>query len=115
MDAEHRLVTGARADLAMLPRVVIHGAFLRKKDREERLDGSAQTKTLADYVHPKKMEQVRESCQSAYGEYPRELADERGSQGTILTAGAGDGRAGAAVGGGEKGGRGKGSCGAGGL
>ena len=70
----------------MLPKVIVHKAFLRKKDGRDReksgdsegnkdskdtkvtMDGNVvQVKTLADYVHSKKMEQVRESCRAAHG------------------------------------------------
>jgi autophagy-related protein 11 len=64
MQVEEGLIRSAKADLAMLPKVLVHETFLRKK---EGMDGSQLPKTLADYVHPRKMEQVRESCQVAHG------------------------------------------------
>ncbi len=76
--------------MAMLPKVVVHEAFTRKKDKEGDGAGGAggsvegkmkkegdvggpggsgegKTKTLADYVHPRKMEQVREACRATHG------------------------------------------------
>ena len=67
IDIEEKLLRGSASDMAMLPKVVIHDAFLRRKDKERDRDGEA--KTLADHVHPRKMEQVRETCKVAHGEF----------------------------------------------
>lgn len=61
LDLEDELIRGARADMAMLNKVVIHEELRRKdgKDRDKR--------TIADYVNGSKMEQVRDGCRSAHG------------------------------------------------
>ncbi|ORY25347.1 putative myosin heavy chain [Naematelia encephala] len=75
LEEQERLIKGARGDMAMLPKVVIHEAFMKKRERQE--SGSSievgqdkaadsKVKTLADYVHPRKMEQVRESCRATH-------------------------------------------------
>ena len=68
LENEARLLKGSQRDVAMLPKIVIHEAFLRKKDKDKEKEGEGlQVKTMADYVHLRKMEQVRESCESAHG------------------------------------------------
>ena len=62
---EEELIRGARVDMAMLTKVVVHEAFTRKKEKDGEVEG--KSKTLADYVHPRKMEQVREACRVTHG------------------------------------------------
>ena len=66
LDAEAGLLRGSKTDMAMLPKIVVHEAFLRKKDKDKE-DGNKVT-TLADYISSRRMEQVRETCEVAYGE-----------------------------------------------
>jgi autophagy-related protein 11 len=70
LENEESLIRGARVDMALLPKVVVHEVFTRKKDRDKDKDvegSDGKAKTLADYVHPRKMEQVRESCRITHG------------------------------------------------
>lgn len=70
LEVEESLIRGARVDMALLPKVVVHEAFTRKKERDrekEGEEGKGTSKTLADYVHPRKMEQVREACRVTHG------------------------------------------------
>lgn len=72
LDDEAKLIRSAVADMTMLPKVIVHGAFLKKKERQDSGTSSQEVevkvKTLADYVHVKKMEQVRDTCRVAHGE-----------------------------------------------
>lgn len=73
LDYQERLLKNSTVDLAVLPKVVIHEAFVRKKDRDRDKEGGDdrdrdRVKTLADYVHQRKMEEVRESCREVHGE-----------------------------------------------
>lgn len=45
-------------DLALLPKISVHEALLAGK----------RSKTLGDYVHASKMEQVRDGCRLTHGE-----------------------------------------------
>lgn len=65
LDLEDELIRGARADMAMLSKVVIHEE-LRKKDAKD-----GPKRTIADYVNRGKMEQVRDSCSTAHGTLSR--------------------------------------------
>ncbi|KIR54453.1 hypothetical protein I315_02937 [Cryptococcus gattii Ru294] len=53
---EEELIKSAKLDMALLPKLVINPALLKKKDDE------GKVRTMGDYVNAKKMEQVRESC-----------------------------------------------------
>ena len=64
LQTEESLLRGAKLDMVMLPKVVVHEAFTKKK---EGTSGEGKTKTLADYVHPGRMEQVREACRITHG------------------------------------------------
>jgi hypothetical protein len=55
--------------MVMLPRIVVHDGFNKKKERRDSSDGGAEAvRTMASYVNPVKMQQVRESCQASHGE-----------------------------------------------
>lgn len=54
----------------MLPKVVIHEAFSRqKKDRRDSVEVAGEIKTMATFVNPVKMQQVREGCIQAHGKF----------------------------------------------
>lgn len=59
---EEELIKSAKLDMALLPKLVINPALLKKKDDE------GKVRTMGDYVNAKKMEQVRESCRILHGE-----------------------------------------------
>lgn len=59
LEVEDELIRSAPGDMAMLTRVVIHDQLKRDRDKEKTV--------MADWVNPKKMEQVRDSCRLAHG------------------------------------------------
>ncbi|ORX33486.1 hypothetical protein BD324DRAFT_639538 [Kockovaella imperatae] len=59
---EASLLRHSRTDMAILPKIVIHESFLRKKDKEG-------PTTLADYISARKMEQVRETCEASHEDH----------------------------------------------
>lgn len=60
----------------MLPRILVHEAFNKKKDRRDSVDGTdTQKKTMENWVNPVKMQQVRDSCLTAHGEIRRYLGN----------------------------------------
>lgn len=59
---EEELIKSSKLDMALLPKLVINPALLKKKDDEGKI------RTMGDYVNAKKMEQVRESCRILHGE-----------------------------------------------
>ncbi|KIR26541.1 hypothetical protein I309_04510 [Cryptococcus deuterogattii LA55] len=59
---EEELIKSAKLDMALLPKLVINPALLKKKDDE------GKVRTMGDYVNAKKMEQVRESCRILHAE-----------------------------------------------
>lgn len=67
LDAHDKLLAGYEVDMAMLPKVVVHESLFRRRDKDK--DGEDKRKTLVDWIHAKKMEQVRDWCQSAHGEF----------------------------------------------
>lgn len=67
LDNEDRLIRSSAADMAMLPRIIVHDAFNKKKERRDSTEGAEPVRTMASYVNPVKMQQVRESCQVAHG------------------------------------------------
>jgi hypothetical protein len=54
---EQALLKGSALDLALLPKIAVHDVFLAGK----------RPKTLGDYVHASKMEQVRDACRLTHG------------------------------------------------
>lgn len=76
LDHHEKLLQGYEVDMAMLPKVVVHESLFRRRDK----DGEEKKKTLVDWIHSKKMEQVRDWCQTAHSESDLGLTD---SQRTI--------------------------------
>jgi hypothetical protein len=68
------LLDSAPNDLALLPKVTIHPIFWVKRDSSgdvvSRGKDDAKEKTMADYIHSRKMEEVLETCRASH----RELA-----------------------------------------
>jgi hypothetical protein len=66
------LLESAPNDLALLPKVPIHPAFWSKRDASgnviSRGKDEAKDKTLADYIHSRKMEEVIETCRASHGQ-----------------------------------------------
>lgn len=62
LDHQSKLLHGYEADMAMLPKVVVHESLFRRRDKED----TERRKTLVDWIHTKKMEQVRDWCQTAH-------------------------------------------------
>jgi autophagy-related protein 11 len=62
LDNEDRLLRSSQADMVILPRIIIHDAFNKKKEKE-----GAEVLTMASLVNPVKMQKVRETCQEAHG------------------------------------------------
>jgi len=73
------LLESAPNDLAILPKVPIHPAFWSKRDSAgnvvSRGKDETKDKTLADYIHARKMEEVIETCRASHGEPEREEYD----------------------------------------
>jgi autophagy-related protein 11 len=71
------LLEAAPNDLAILPKVPIHPAFWSKRDSAGNVvsRGKDETKdrTLADYIHARKMEEVIDTCRASHGELARLL------------------------------------------
>ncbi|WVW78803.1 hypothetical protein I302_100765 [Kwoniella bestiolae CBS 10118] len=63
---EESLIKGAKVDMALLPKLSINPALLRKKKEAE---GDERIKTIGDFVNKRKMEQVRDSCRTAHEEH----------------------------------------------
>jgi autophagy-related protein 11 len=66
------LLESAPNDLAILPKVPIHPAFWSKRDSAgnvvSRGKDETKDKTLADYIHARKMEEVIDTCRASHGE-----------------------------------------------
>jgi autophagy-related protein 11 len=71
------LLESAPNDLAILPKVPIHPAFWSKRDSAgnvvSRGKDETKDKTLADYIHARKMEEVIDTCRASHGELKRVL------------------------------------------
>jgi len=71
------LLEAAPNDLAILPKVPIHPAFWSKRDSAgnvvSRGKDETKDKTLADYIHARKMEEVIDTCRASHGELNREV------------------------------------------
>lgn len=65
LDHHEKLLRGYEVDMAMLPKVVVHESLFRRRDKD---GDEGRKKTLVDWIHTKKMEQVRDYCQTAHGE-----------------------------------------------
>lgn len=65
LDHHEKLLRGYDIDMAMLPRVTVHESLFRRRDKDA---DDAKRKSLVDWIHTKKMEQVRDWCQSAHSE-----------------------------------------------
>lgn len=65
LDAHDQLLKGYDVDMAMLPKVTVHESLYRRRDKDADDKGR---KTLLDWIHTKKMEQVRDLCQYAHSE-----------------------------------------------
>ena len=69
------LLESAPNDLAILPKVPIHPAFWSKRDSAgnvvSRGKDETKDKTLADYIHARKMEEVIDTCRASHGELKR--------------------------------------------
>lgn len=67
-----QLLESAPNDLALLPRVTIHPVFWAKRDPSgnvvNRGKDDAKAKTMADYIHSRKMEEVLETCRASHRE-----------------------------------------------
>ncbi|WVQ76738.1 hypothetical protein IAR50_006412 [Cryptococcus sp. DSM 104548] len=61
--SEEELIRSSKLDMALLPKLVINPALLKKREGEE-----GKERTMGDYVNGKKMEQVRESCRALHVE-----------------------------------------------
>lgn len=70
LDQQERLLAGYQVDMAMLPKVVVHEALFRRRDK----DGADRRKSLVDWIHTKKMEEVRTHCQMAHCKLSRLFA-----------------------------------------
>ncbi|WOO77837.1 Autophagy-related protein 11 [Vanrija pseudolonga] len=66
LDHHEKLLRGYDIDMAMLPKVTVHESLFRRRDKEA---DDAKRKSLVDWIHTKKMEQVRDWCQSAHTDY----------------------------------------------
>jgi hypothetical protein len=64
------LLESAPNDLALLPRVTIHPVFWLKRDATgnviTRGKDEVKEKTMADYIHSRKMEEVLETCRASH-------------------------------------------------
>jgi autophagy-related protein 11 len=69
------LLESAPNDLAILPKVPIHPAFWSKRDSAgnvvSRGKDETKDKTLADYIHARKMEEVIDTCRASHGQLKR--------------------------------------------
>jgi autophagy-related protein 11 len=69
---DSNLLESAPNDLAILPMVPIHPAFWSKRDSAgnvvSRGKDEAKEKTLADFIHSRKMEEVIDTCRASHGE-----------------------------------------------
>lgn len=92
LDHQAKLLHGYEADMAMLPKVVVHESLFRRREKEE-----TRRKTLVDWIHAKKMEQVRDWCQSAHSECIQLRSDPRRLFESLQYRRWRDGRAGTAV------------------
>ncbi|TXT13490.1 hypothetical protein VHUM_00857 [Vanrija humicola] len=66
LDHHEQLLRGYDIDMAMLPKVTVHESLFRRRDKDT---DDAKRKSLVDWIHTKKMEQVRDWCQSAHTDY----------------------------------------------
>ncbi|WVQ97743.1 hypothetical protein IAU59_004857 [Kwoniella sp. CBS 9459] len=66
LHTEEDLIRGARLDMALLPKLTINPAILKRKKEGDPED---KVKTLGDFVNRRKMEQVRDSCRTAHEEH----------------------------------------------
>lgn len=64
LDQQEKLLAGYQVDMAMLPKVIVHEQLFRRRDK----DGADRRKSLVDWIHTKKMEEVRNHCQMAHCE-----------------------------------------------
>lgn len=64
LDNQEKLLAGYHVDMAMLPKVVVHEAVFRRREK----DSVDKRKALVDWIHTKKMEEVRNHCQVAHCE-----------------------------------------------
>jgi autophagy-related protein 11 len=68
LESQEQLIKGSNVDIALLAKMPVHEAFLRKKDREKlEAEGEGKFRTLADFVHLGKMEQVKKDCKAMHG------------------------------------------------
>nr|XP_031861804.1 uncharacterized protein CI109_002633 [Kwoniella shandongensis]KAA5528876.1 hypothetical protein CI109_002633 [Kwoniella shandongensis] len=67
LKTEEELIRGAKVDMALLPKMVVNPALIKRKGKEAESD--EKTKTLGDYVNRRKMEQVRDSCRTAHEDH----------------------------------------------
>lgn len=69
---QEALLDSAPSDLLLLPKVTIHPTFWSKRDQAgnmiSRAKDEAKEKTLADYIHSRKMEEVMETCKVSHGQ-----------------------------------------------
>ncbi|BEI80639.1 hypothetical protein CcaverHIS002_0111680 [Cutaneotrichosporon cavernicola] len=65
LDSQEKLLAGYQVDMAMLPKVVVHEAVFRRREK----DSIDKRKALVDWIHTKKMEEVRNHCQVAHSDY----------------------------------------------
>ena len=69
---QEALLDSAPSDLLLLPKVTIHPIFWSKRDQAGNMiskgKDEAKEKTLADFIHPRKMEEVMESCKVSHGQ-----------------------------------------------
>ncbi|EKC98517.1 myosin heavy chain [Trichosporon asahii var. asahii CBS 8904] len=63
LDAHDQLLKGYDVDMAMLPKVTVHESLYRRRDKDT---DDKSRKSLLDWIHTKKMEQVRDLCQYAH-------------------------------------------------
>ncbi|CAK9784276.1 hypothetical protein CC85DRAFT_284896 [Cutaneotrichosporon oleaginosum] len=62
---QEKLLAGYHVDMAMLPKVIVHEAVYRRRDK----DSVEKRKALVDWIHTKKMEEVRNHCQVAHTDW----------------------------------------------
>lgn len=69
---QESLLDSAPSDLLLLPKVPIHSTFSAKRDQAGNITSKAKDeakdKTLADFIHPRKMEEVIETCRVSHGQ-----------------------------------------------
>ncbi|KAL1408464.1 oligomeric, coiled-coil, peripheral membrane protein [Vanrija albida] len=66
LEHHEMLLRGYDVDMAMLPKVTVHESLFRRRDKDV---DDPKRKSLVDWIHTKKMEQVRDWCQSAHTDY----------------------------------------------